>query len=47
MRDIAIAFWTLAWWPLLTATSGAVVVMALAGMLLSAWGASMKGKGKR
>jgi hypothetical protein len=44
MRDIAIAVWILALWPLLTATNCAAIVLALAGMVLSAWGAVKKGK---
>lgn len=41
MREAALAVWTLALWPLLTATNGTVTALALAGMIFSAWGATI------
>lgn len=41
MRDAAIAVWILALWPLMTSVDPIVIGLALAGMLLSAWGATV------
>ena len=41
MRDVAIAVWTLALWPLLTSADPIVIGLALAGMVCGAWGATV------